>query len=78
MLESLKAIFSNPLYVVWNRGAETENAVYDLPLGRNRYFLVSIRERGRFKKYRAVSTIYSVSDDRLPEPHWELLWGTRQ
>jgi hypothetical protein len=78
MLVGLKAIFSNPLYVVWNPGAETENAIFDLPLGKNRYFLVSVKKIGLLKKYRALSTLYSVQDDRLPDLKWKLLWGTRQ
>jgi hypothetical protein len=77
MLEGVKAIFSKPVYVVWNPGAETENAIYDLPHRANRYFVVSVRKIGLLKPYRAVSTLYSVENDRLPDPNWRLLWGTR-
>jgi hypothetical protein len=80
LLEQLKRIFHEPLYVCWNPGAETENAVYDLPCSGKRWMVVAIRKRQQlsFKSFWIVSTIYAVNEERLPKQHWKLLHGTRE
>ena len=77
MLEGLKAIFSKPVYVVWNPGAETENAIDDLPHRANRYFVVSVRKhRAAPKTHRGGSN----AGIRYPGPEFwtpaEVFCGT--
>jgi hypothetical protein len=72
----MSEIFYRPKYVVWNPGAETENAVYDLPCSGKRWMVVAIRTR-RLMPCRIVSTIYAVDESRLPDAKWKLLHGTR-
>jgi hypothetical protein len=76
ILEQVKSIFHEPVYVAWNPGAKSENAVFDLPCSGKRWMLVAVR-RHWVMPFRVISTLFAVNEDRLPKNHWKLLHGKR-
>jgi hypothetical protein len=77
MMEQLKLRFAAPVRVVWNPGAASENAIYDLMCEGKPYFVVSIKTKG-FPSYRMVSSFYATPADRLPPATWKVLWEKKQ
>jgi len=77
MMSQLKAVFADPLRVVWNPGAKSENAIYELECEGKPYFVVSVKTKG-LPSYRMVSSFYSTPSDRLPPATWNVLWERKR
>jgi hypothetical protein len=65
-IETLKANFSQPIEVRENRGAKSENAIYNIKCGPKDYLVVAIKVR-KFWGARVISTFYGSDKDRLPQ-----------
>jgi hypothetical protein len=63
VIEALKREFSNPRVVHENVGAQSEQAVYDIPVGGHPY--LQVNTKGRWLKPRIIVTFYGV--DTMPK-----------
>lgn len=71
VVEQLKRAFPSPRIVIENRAADSENAIYDIPVGGHQCLLVAIKYRGWPKK-RIIVTFHGMSwEDR---PRGRVLW----
>lgn len=68
-MDALKRNLAEPLIVVWNPGAESEQAIYQIPVGGHPYLQANIKVRGWLKKTLIVS-FYGVSEI----PKGRVLW----
>jgi len=73
VIERLKEAFPNPLVVIGNPGAISEQAIYEIAVGGHPYLQVNIKDRGWLKK-RLIVTFYGV--DEIPKGR--VLWKRKQ
>ena len=73
IVERLKEAFSNPLVVIENKGAISEQAIYEISVGGHPFLQVNIKDRGWLKKTLIVS-FYGV--DEIPKGRE--LWKRRK
>lgn len=64
MMESINEEFSNPLTVIYNPGAVSEQAIYEIQVGTKSYLQVNIKRRKWLGKDLIVS-FYGI--DAIPE-----------
>jgi len=64
LIESIKRQFSTPLVVIYNPGAVSEQAIYDIPVGNRKYLQINVK-RKRFLRKDLIVTFYGV--DVIPE-----------
>ncbi|HET9743226.1 MAG TPA: hypothetical protein VFQ00_10785 [Terriglobales bacterium] len=64
VVNALQSKLSSPIAVVWNPGAKSEQAVYEIPCNGHPYLQVIIKEKGWPKKALIV-TFYGV--DAIPK-----------
>ena len=64
LMESIKNQFSSPIVVVYNPGAVSEQAIYDIRVGNRKYMQVNIKRKRWWGKDLIVS-FYGV--DKVPE-----------
>lgn len=69
VIESLKEQFDRPLIVVENRGAGSEQAIYEIEAGGHRYLQVNVKYRGWLRGHLVV-TLYGVDE----VPQGRVLW----
>jgi hypothetical protein len=71
IVDRLKREFPSPRIVIENRPAESENAIYNIPVGGHPCLLVAIKERG-WPKRRIITTFHGMKwEDR---PKGRVLW----
>jgi len=63
-MESIKSQFSNPLTVIYNPGAISEQAIYDIQVASRSYLQVNVKRKKWFGKDLIVS-FYGI--DTIPE-----------
>jgi hypothetical protein len=64
MMESIKSQFSTPLTVVYNPGAVSEQAIYDMQVGNRKYLQVNVKRKKWWGKDLIVS-FYGI--DMIPK-----------
>jgi hypothetical protein len=80
-VDRVKQSFASPTYVVECRGAQSENAIYQLQVGGHPWLVVAIKTRWMgIKKVRLISTWYSISNEQLQQElqKGRLLWPPKK
>jgi hypothetical protein len=77
VLEQLKAIFHQPVFVARNKNAGSDNAVYDLPCDGKPWMLVAVSYGMPFVHVCSLRTMYAVNNNELPNPSWKVVFGKR-
>ncbi len=64
VIDSIKNQFSRPITVIYNPGAVSEQAIYDIPVGNRKYLQINIK-RKKFLGKDLIVTFYGV--DSIPK-----------
>jgi hypothetical protein len=73
VVDALKRNLAAPITVIWNPGAQSEQAIYEIPVGDHPYLQANIKYRGWLKKTLIVS-FYAVRE--IPEG--KKLWPSKK
>lgn len=74
IVDTLRRNFATPRVVIENKGARSEQAIYDIPVGGHPCLLVAIKYRGWLRTHLIV-TFYGIEETQIPQGR--VLWGKR-
>jgi len=66
-IDRVKQNFAHPTYVIDCRAAESENAIYALPVGGDPWIVVAVKVRWFGLKKRVISTWYACPQAQLAD-----------
>ena len=76
VVDTLKRNFARPRVVIENRGAKSEQAIYDIQSGDHPCLLVAIKYPGWILRTNLIATMYGIDEEEIPKG--KILWPIKQ